>query len=190
MERPADCGRATLHVSQFSCAFGSTRVYGRVRNAGQFPGELTGTVASRSIQIRDGETALLIESGALCFIEAATSAYPGLLKRTEIHGDRGSARVEQDDLTLWEFQEKVPSDNEVYAAMAGQTGFKAGASDPRGITHIGHRDQLIDFLEAIDTGRAPQVDGREGRKSVEIIRAIYRSAQTHTSVELPLDDEG
>ena len=100
------------------------------------------------------------------------------MKRTEIHGDRGSARVEQDDLTLWEFQEKVPSDNEVYAAMAGQTGFKAGASDPRGITHIGHRDQLIDFLQAIDTGRDPAVDGREGRKSVEIIRAIYRSAET------------
>ena len=39
--------------------------------------------------------------------------------------------------------------------MAGQTGFKAGASDPRGITHIGHRDQLGDFLHAIDEGRAP-----------------------------------
>ncbi len=55
--------------------------------------------------------------------------------------------------------------------MAGQSGFKAGASDPRGITHIGHRDQLADFLQAIDEGRAPLVDGREGRKSVEIIRA-------------------
>ena len=99
---------------------------------------------------------------------------PACSKRTEIHGDRGSARVEQDDITLWDFQEKVPSDNEVFAAMAGQTGFKAGASDPRGITHIGHRDQLADFLQAIDEGRAPLVDGREGRKSVEIIRAIYR----------------
>jgi predicted dehydrogenase len=110
------------------------------------------------------------------------------LKRTEIHGDRGSARVEQDDITLWEFQEKVPSDNEIFAAMAAQTGFKAGASDPRGITHIGHRDQLVDFLQAIDEGREPLVDGREGRKSVEIIRAIYRSAETGAQVILPLDE--
>jgi UDP-N-acetyl-2-amino-2-deoxyglucuronate dehydrogenase len=150
---------------------------------------VTATLAHQRIEVEDTAVAALrFKNGALGVIEAATSAYPGLLKRTEIHGDRGSARVEQDDLTLWEFQEKVPSDNEVYAAMAGQTGFKAGASDPRGITHIGHRDQLIDFLQAIDTGRDPAVDGREGRKSVEIIRAIYRSAETKAQVTLPLDD--
>ncbi len=147
----------------------------------------TATLAHKRIEVEDTAVAALqFQNGALGVIEAATSAYPGLLKRTEIHGDRGSARVEQDDITLWEFQEKVPSDNAVYAAMAGQTGFKAGASDPRGITHIGHRDQLVDFLDAIDTGREPLVDGREGRKSVEIIRAIYRSASERTIVTLPL----
>jgi len=147
------------------------------------------TLAHVRIEVEDTAVAALrFKNGALGLIEAATSAYPGLLKRTEIHGDRGSARVEQDDITLWEFQEKVFSDNEVYAAMAAQTGFKAGASDPRGITHIGHRDQLVDFLGAIDENRPPLVDGREGRKSVEIIRAIYRSVETGTIVTLPLDD--
>jgi predicted dehydrogenase len=150
---------------------------------------MTATLAHERIEVEDTAVASLrFKNGALGTIEAATSAFPGLLKRTEIHGDRGSARVEQDDITLWEFQEKVPSDNEVFAAMAGQTGFKAGASDPRGITHIGHRDQLADFLRAIDEGRAPLVDGREGRKSVEIIRAIYRSAESGAQVMLPLDD--
>jgi len=150
---------------------------------------LAGTLAHERIEVEDTAVAALrFRNGALGVIEAATSAYPGLLKRTEIHGDRGSARVEQDDITLWDFQEKVPSDNEVYAAMAGHTGFKAGASDPRGITHIGHRDQLVDLLEAIDAGREPLVDGREGRKSVEIIRAIYRSAQTGQVITLPLDE--
>ena len=52
-----------------------------------------------------------------------------------------------------------------------------------------HRDQLIDFLRAIDEGRAPLVDGREGRKSVEIIRAIYRSAREGRPVALPLNDD-
>jgi UDP-N-acetyl-2-amino-2-deoxyglucuronate dehydrogenase len=150
---------------------------------------MTATLAHTRIEVEDTAVAALrFQSGALGVIEAATSAYPGLLKRTEIHGDRGSARVEQDDITLWDFQEKVPSDNIVHAAMAGQTGFKAGASDPRGITHVGHRDQLADFLQAIDQGRDPVVDGREGRKSVEIIRAIYRSAQSGRVVSLPLHE--
>ncbi len=150
---------------------------------------LSATLAHQRIEVEDTAVAALrFRNGALGVIEAATSAYPGLLKRTEIHGDRGSARVEQDDITLWEFQEKVPSDNEVYAAMLGQSGFKAGASDPRGITHVGHRDQLIDFLHAIDHGRDAAVDGREGRKSVEIIRAIYRSASSGQVVSLPLSE--
>jgi predicted dehydrogenase len=150
---------------------------------------LAATLAHVRIEVEDTAVASLrFKNGALGAIEAATSAYPGLLKRTEVHGDRGSARVEQDDITLWEFQEKVPSDNEVLAAMAAQSGFKAGASDPRGITHIGHRDQLADFLEAIDHRRPPKVDGREGRKSVEIIRAIYQSARTGQVVKLPLEE--
>jgi predicted dehydrogenase len=149
----------------------------------------TATLAHNRIEVEDTAVASLrFKNGALGAIEAATSAYPGLLKRTEIHGDRGSARVEQDDITLWDFQEKVPSDNEIFSAMAGQSGFKAGASDPRGITHIGHRDQLIDFVEAIDRGREPLVDGREGRKSVEIIRAIYRASETGAAVKLPLSE--
>jgi predicted dehydrogenase len=151
---------------------------------------IAATLAHERIEVEDTAVAALrFQNGALGVIEAATSAYPGLLKRIEIHGDRGSARVEQDDITLWDFQEKVPSDNEIYAAMAGQTGFKAGASDPRGITHVGHRDQLFDFLQAIDRGRDPVVDGREGRKSVEIVRAIYRSALEGGTVALPLEEK-
>ena len=150
---------------------------------------MTATLAHERIEVEDTAVACLrFANGALGVIEAATSAFPGLLKRTEIHGDRGSARVEQDDITLWDFQIKAPSDAEIHAAMAGQSGFKAGASDPRGITHVGHRDQLSDFLQAIDEERPPSVEGREGRKSVEIIRAIYRSAQSGQAVTLPLNE--
>jgi UDP-N-acetyl-2-amino-2-deoxyglucuronate dehydrogenase len=47
---------------------------------------------------------------------------------------------------------------------------------------------LIDFFRAIEGAREPLVDGREGRRSVEIIRAIYRSAESGSRVMLPLDD--
>lgn len=152
----------------------------------------TATLAHVRIEVEDTAVAAVrFKNGALGVIQAATSAYPGLEKRIEIHGDQGSARIEQDDVTLWEFQEKVPSDDAILAAIAGRSDGGSGASDPRGIGHIGHRDQIADFLDAIDNNRPARVDGREGRKAVEIIRAIYQSARTGQTVKLPLEnDEG
>ncbi|MFN9975351.1 MAG: Gfo/Idh/MocA family oxidoreductase, partial [Phycisphaerae bacterium] len=49
---------------------------------------------------------------------------------------------------------------------------------------VGHQLQLTDFLDAIREGRAPLVDGAEGRRSVEIILAIYESSRTGKSVRL------
>jgi predicted dehydrogenase len=112
------------------------------------------------------------------------------LKRVEIHGEHGSARIEQEDITFWNFETPAPEDAALQEAIKHQTGFSAGASDPRGITHEGHRVQLADFLQAIDTGGRPFVDGPQGRKAVEIIRAIYHSARTNQPVRLPYADPG
>ena len=118
---------------------------------------LTATLAHERIEVEDvAVAALRFRNGALGTIEASTAAFPGLLKRTEIHGDRGSARIEQDDVTLWEFAEPLPADA---AVLASRSGPNSGASDPRAISHAGHRDQLIDFLHAIDEGRPALVDG-------------------------------
>ena len=152
---------------------------------------LTATLAHERIEVEDTAVAAIrFRNGALGMIEAATSAYPGLLKRTEIHGTKGSARVEQDDITLWEFELKDANDVDIERKRNAASGTKAGASDPRGITHAGHRDQLADFLRAIDENRPAAVDGREGRKSVEIIRAIYQSAKEGKAIELPLNGNG
>jgi len=148
---------------------------------------MTAMLAHGRIEVEDTAVALLrFRSGALGVIEAATSAYPGLLKRTEIHGDRGSARVEQDDVTLWTFADERPGDADRVARGNATTG---GAGDPRAISHAGHREQLVDFLGAIDSGGPARVDGREGRKAVELIRAIYRSARVEGPVRLPLTDD-
>jgi UDP-N-acetyl-2-amino-2-deoxyglucuronate dehydrogenase len=146
---------------------------------------MTGRLAHERIEVEDTAVATLrFKNGALGVIEATTSAYPGLLKRTEVHGDRGSARVEQDDITLWDFAEKLSGDEERVSRKEALSG---GATDPKDISHVGHRDQLTDFLHAIDSGGSPRVDGRDGRKAVEIIRAIYRSAKTGRPVKLPLE---
>jgi UDP-N-acetyl-2-amino-2-deoxyglucuronate dehydrogenase len=149
---------------------------------------VTATLAHQRIEVEDTAVAALrFRSGALGVVEATTGAYPGLLKRTEIHGDRGSARVEQDDVTLWSFLDERPEDAAMLAP--GGTTTTGGAGDPRAISHAGHRDQLADFLRAIEAGTPARVDGREGRKAVEIIRAIYRSAREGGAVRLPLEDD-
>ena len=148
---------------------------------------ITATLAHDRIEVEDTAAAILrFRSGALGVIEAATSAYPGLLKRTEVHGDKGSARVEQDDITFWSFLDTEPGDADRVKPLGGGSG---GASDPKAIRVEGHRDQLLDFLQGIDSGHPPLVDGREGRKAVEIIRAIYRSARIDRPVPLPLTDD-
>jgi UDP-N-acetyl-2-amino-2-deoxyglucuronate dehydrogenase len=49
---------------------------------------------------------------------------------------------------------------------------------------VGHARQLTDFVRAIEGNRPPLVDGREGRRAVEIVLAIYRSARTQETVTL------
>ncbi len=147
----------------------------------------TATLAHERIEVEDTAVAAVrFKNGALGTIQAATSAFPGLQKRVEIHGTKGSARVEQDDITLWQFAEERPSDQAIMVALARRSAGNSGASDPRGINHAGHRAQLQNFVNAIDQGRPPAIDGREGRKSVEIIRAIYRSDRERRTVDLPL----
>ena len=53
--------------------------------------------------------------------------------------------------------------------------------------HNPHRRQVEDFVAAIRAGRAPRVDGAEGRAPVELILAIYESAaRDGEPVTLPL----
>jgi UDP-N-acetyl-2-amino-2-deoxyglucuronate dehydrogenase len=145
----------------------------------------TATLAHERIEVEDTAVACLrFASGALGVIQATTSVYPGLPKTIAVHGDRGTAVVEQDDILRWDFTPETPEDRAVKERFAAKVGASGGASDPAAISHQGHARQLSDFVEAVRTGRAPLVDGREGRRSVEVIEAIYRSARTGRTVEL------
>jgi predicted dehydrogenase len=148
---------------------------------------MTDTLAHKRIEVEDvGSAVLRFGSGAIGTIEASTAAYPGLLKRTEIHGTEGSVIVEQDDIKLWEFAKKHPKDRAIHEKYGKGSSTTGGAADPKAISHVGHMLQFKDFLKAIQEGKRPLVDGHEGRKSVEIILAIYQSSWTGKRVTLPL----
>jgi UDP-N-acetyl-2-amino-2-deoxyglucuronate dehydrogenase len=147
----------------------------------------TGTLAHERIEVEDtGVAAVRFKNGAMGVIEATTSAFPGLLKKTELHGTQGSAIVEQDDVLLWHFEPGARKDAAIRKKFARRVGGGGGASDPKAISYLGHYEQLKDFVRAAQTGTSPLVDGEEGRKSVEIILAIYKSAETGRAVKLPL----
>jgi UDP-N-acetyl-2-amino-2-deoxyglucuronate dehydrogenase len=150
----------------------------------------TATLAHERIEVEDTATAILrFKNGALGVIQATTSVHPGYPKTIAIHGDRGSAVIEQDDVLKWDFTPpddswRAGSDSGRAGSVSDRSVKSGGAADPKAISHEGHRRQLADFVQAIRTNTAPQVDGREGKKAVELIRAIYESQATGRIVEL------
>jgi UDP-N-acetyl-2-amino-2-deoxyglucuronate dehydrogenase len=147
----------------------------------------TATLAHKRIEVEDVATATLrFANGALGVIEATTAAYPGYLKRIELHGSEGSAVLEEEDIKNWDFAKKARGDAAILRAMAESKSTGGGAADPAAIGHHGHTMLFRDVLKAISQGTSPAVDGPEGRRSVEIILAIYQAAATGRTVKLPL----
>ncbi len=148
-----------------------------------------GTLAHERIEVEDTAVACLrFSSGALGVIQATTSVHPGFPKTIAIHGNRGSVVIEQDDVLRWEFNPETSEDKAVREQFAQKTGASGGANNPAAISHVGHARQLADFVNVLESGAEPGVDGREGRKAVEIILGIYRSAETGRTVELKSQD--
>ncbi len=143
------------------------------------------TLAHERIEVEDTAAAVLrFQSGAIGVIQATTSVHPGYPKTIAVHGDRGSAVIEQEDVLRWDFAPETPDDAAVRAKFAAKVGASGGAADPKAISHEYHRRQLADFVEAVRDNRPPRVDGREGRKAVAVIRAVYESNRTGRAVEV------
>jgi predicted dehydrogenase len=54
------------------------------------------------------------------------------------------------------------------------------------LMHEWHPAQVDDMLTAIESGSEPQITGRDGRNTVELITAIYKSGFAHEKVTLPI----
>jgi len=143
----------------------------------------TARLAHERIEVEDTAVATIrFASGALGVVLATTAAYPGVATRLAIHGDRGSAVIEDDRLTYLHVARDgaaVP----VYGADASANQARpAGlpspspSADPTALAARAHADQYRDFLDAIEHGRAPLVTVADAIRNVAVIRAIYESA--------------
>jgi predicted dehydrogenase len=155
---------------------------GNVSTVYSYNGRLTHT----QIEVEDVDVGLLrFQNGALGAIEATTSAYPGLPARVELHGDRGAIVLEEWNITVWQLAGADPEEEARMRAL-GQGNTATGAANPRAIRAEGHRLQLAEITTSLLAGRAPAVDGWEGRRAVELVCALYQAAATGREVALPL----
>ncbi|TCC55393.1 Gfo/Idh/MocA family oxidoreductase [Kribbella pittospori] len=126
-------------------------------------------LAHERIEVEDTVAATVrFRSGAIGSIVATTSAYPGRPVRLSVYGDRGSAVIENDDLIAFETAGAVP---------AGQASGTTSVADA-------HRDQYLDFIEAVRDGRAPAIGTRDARRALEVVLGSYESARTGRPVQL------
>jgi UDP-N-acetyl-2-amino-2-deoxyglucuronate dehydrogenase len=119
--------------------------------------------------------ALKFASGAFGTIEGSTAVWPGWSRRIEICGEHGSVVMEDDDIAHWDFRVSKPADEKI-RAMRESAAMGSGAAAPMNIKIEGHQRQIQDFIDGIREKRPFFIEGREARKAVALVRAIYDSA--------------
>jgi UDP-N-acetyl-2-amino-2-deoxyglucuronate dehydrogenase len=137
--------------------------------------------ATRLVKIQCEDTGVAVlrfTNGALGILEATTAARPKDLEGSiSILGEKGSVVIGgffMNELITWEFADKQPIDEIV---------FEQFARNPKAFAY-NHGQYLKGVVEAIRTAKSALVDGLEGRKSLELITALYESIETGKDVQL------
>ena len=137
------------------------------------------TTAMHKIEAEDTLVALLeFANGALGVLQATTSVYPGYPRRLELTGTEGTVIIEQDRLLAADLRNPVNELIQSSEADSNRSSSSPAVSDVRG-----HQALIEDFVRAIQTGANPRCDGREGRRSLALVEAIYAASRTGERVE-------
>jgi len=127
-------------------------------------------------------------------LSVAIFKYPGALATVTSsvvhHGDTQG-------LTFQCADARVSAPFDTYASISKENGFPirndeleakiAALYDSQPIIeHEGHAGQIEDVLSALEENRAPKITGADGRRTIELITAIYESGSKHTTVQLPI----
>lgn len=134
-----------------------------------------------NIEVEDTGVAIIkFENGALGVIEATTATRPKDLEGSlSILGEKGSVVIggfAVNKMETWNFQDE--SEEESQAVL------KEFAEMPPNVYGFGHQRFIEHVIDCINHNKRALVDGLEGRKSLELINAIYESAETGKEVFL------
>lgn len=141
--------------------------------------------ARHRIEVEDVGVAILkFKNGAMGVIEGSTAIYPGFPLRIELHGEKGSIIMEGDEIKLWKF---VDGGNEESVEKRKEI-IDTSSSPTAGFSSEYHALQIKDFIDAIREDRRPLIDGIEGRKALEIVRAIYISGRKGEKINFPIKE--
>jgi predicted dehydrogenase len=152
------------------------------------------------IEVDDTATATIrFKNGAVGSIVVSNSQNPALYGKVSVHGSNGvSVGVQTDGGAMFiagisEIQE--PPFNDLWT-IPGETDQveKWKKEDTLFFKRINpmeyyHQLQIRDFLQSISHDRPPMITGAEGRKTVELFTAIYRSQRDRKSIKFPLTAE-
>ncbi len=152
------------------------------------------------IEVEDTAVCVIrFKNGALGNILVSNSQNPALYGKVAVYGSNGASVGVQTDggamfiagmssITeppvndLW----TVPGEENMLELWKQQDSDFFNSIDA---TQYYHKIQLGDFLSAIKNNTSPLVSGTEGRKTVELFTAIYRSQRDNRPVSFPLQPE-
>jgi UDP-N-acetyl-2-amino-2-deoxyglucuronate dehydrogenase len=143
------------------------RVYARTRTA------------LHEIEVEDTAVACLeFAGGGIGTLEATTAAHPGFDRRLELTGTAGTVILQKNRVHAVHLRSALE------ARPGGEPDRNPSATSPQVSDVRGHRAVIEDFFQAIRAGTEPLCSGREARRSVELVEAIYRSARIGEVVEV------
>ncbi|MBU3632884.1 Gfo/Idh/MocA family protein [Polynucleobacter sp. AP-Feld-500C-C5] len=140
-----------------------------------------GITALANIESEDTAVVVLnFESGAIGIIEATTATRPNNLEGSiSILGEHGTVEISGfavNKMSVWQFTNSEPDDFDVAERYS---------TNPPDVYGFGHKSYLQNIVDSLNNKNLFEVvDGIQGRKSVELINAIYESIITNKEVVL------
>jgi UDP-N-acetyl-2-amino-2-deoxyglucuronate dehydrogenase len=143
---------------------------------------LTDRLLHNYIEAEDLGLALVrFANGSYGLIEGTTNVYPRNLEETLcIFGERGTVKAGGKSVNVieeWRFADGLDDPEEVK---------RNHHENPPNIYGFGHKPLYSDVIKAVETGREPYVTAEDGRRALELVLAVYKSAAMKQSIKLPL----
>jgi len=120
-------------------------------------------------------------NGSYGIIEGTTNIYPNNLEETlYIFGEKGTVKAGGKSVNLieeWQFGDNLDDSDEVKLKYH---------ENPPNVYGFGHNPLYSDVISAIIDDREPYISAEDGRRALELVLAIYKSAAEGRSITFPL----